>query len=42
MAKKKQDILPILRVTLNMVWLVDIAAKDFGRLIPVLTDFVPK
>jgi len=39
---KKKMILPHIRIALGMVWLVDIAASDIRKLIPVITEFVPK
>jgi hypothetical protein len=41
-AEKKQRILPNLRVTSSMIWLVEIAAKDIDKLMPQIRAFVPK
>ena len=41
-AGKKKNILSSLRVTLAMIWLVDIAARDIDALIPAISEFVPK
>lgn len=41
-AKKKTDILPNLRVALNMVWLVNIEAKAFDEMMPTILDFCKK
>jgi hypothetical protein len=41
-AEKRKQILPHMRVTLSMVWLVEIAAKDIGKLLSTIVEFVPK
>ena len=41
-ARKKETLLPFLRVTLGMAWLVEIAANDIEKLIPAITEFVPQ
>jgi len=38
-AEKKRDILPNLRVTTGMIWLVEIAAKDIDELMPQIYAF---
>jgi hypothetical protein len=40
--KKKEMILPEFRITLGMIWLVDIAAADLEALVPQIAAFVPK
>jgi hypothetical protein len=40
--KKREMSLPQLRITLGMIWLVDIAGADLEALIPEITEFVPK
>jgi hypothetical protein len=41
-AEKKHTILPNLRVTTSMIWLVELAAKDIDKLVPQIRTFVPK
>ena len=42
MSKKKKGILPHVRVTSSMVWLVELAAEDIDELMPRIISFVPK
>jgi hypothetical protein len=41
-ARKKEKILPHLRISLGMILLVENAASDFESLIPAISEFVPK
>jgi hypothetical protein len=41
-SKKREDILPNLRVALSMVWLAEMAASDLEKMLPRITEFVPK
>ena len=41
-AEKKKDILPSLRVTSGMIWLVENATKDVDDLMPRIREFVPQ
>jgi hypothetical protein len=41
MGDKRERILPALRITLGMVWLVKIAASDIEKLIPAIREFCP-
>jgi hypothetical protein len=41
-AEHKKEILPNLRVTTSMIWLVENASKDIDKLTPEILSFVPK
>lgn len=41
-ARKRETLLPNLRVTLGMAWLVAMEANDLDKLIPVISAFVPR
>jgi hypothetical protein len=40
-AEKRERTLPNLRVTLSMVWLVEIEAKLFEKMLPTIREFCP-
>jgi hypothetical protein len=41
-ARKKQEIVDHLRITLGMILLVEQAASDFESMVPAIAEFVPK